>query len=50
VESAQRDLEEIAPPLSVTGDELDEPAEQADPYTVEGGERRTTGQEVGGTR
>jgi MFS family permease len=50
VESAQRDLEEIAPPLSVTGDELDEPAEPADPYTVEGGERRTTGQEVGGTR
>jgi MFS family permease len=50
VESAQRDLEEIAPPLSVTGDELDEPAEQADPYTVEGGERRTTSQEVGGTR
>jgi MFS family permease len=34
VESAQRDLEDIAPPLSATGDELDEPGEQADPHTV----------------
>jgi MFS family permease len=34
VEAAQRDLEDIAPPLSATGDELDEPGEQEDPYTV----------------
>jgi MFS family permease len=34
VESAQRDLEDIAPPLSATGEELEEPGEQADPYTV----------------
>jgi MFS family permease len=34
VESAQRDLEDIAPPLSATGDELDEPGEEADPHTV----------------
>src|SRR5215203_3223824 len=34
VEAAQRDLEDIAPPLSATGDELDEPGEQTDPFTV----------------
>jgi hypothetical protein len=34
VEAAGRDLEDIAPPLSATGDELDEPAEAADPYTL----------------
>jgi MFS family permease len=34
VEAAQRDLEDIAPPLSVQAAELDEPGEQADPYTV----------------
>ena len=34
VEAAQRDLEDIAPPLSATGDELDEPGEEADPYTL----------------
>src|SRR4051794_7312943 len=34
VESAQRDLEDIAPPLSATGDELDEPGEEADPHTL----------------
>jgi MFS family permease len=34
VEAAGRDLEDIAPPLSATGDELDEAGEQADPYTV----------------
>jgi MFS family permease len=34
VEAAGRDLEDIAPPLSAAGDELDEPGEQADPYTV----------------
>jgi MFS family permease len=40
VEAAGRDLEDIAPPLSATGDELDEPAEQADPYTVSSEEGR----------
>src|SRR5215213_6515643 len=34
VEAAQRDLEDIAPPLSATEDELDEPGEEADPYTI----------------
>jgi len=34
VESAQRDLEDIAPPMSVTAEELDEPGEEADPFTV----------------
>src|SRR4051812_25760552 len=34
VEAAGRDLEDIAPPLSATGDEVDEPGEQADPYTL----------------
>jgi MFS family permease len=34
VEAAQRDLEDIAPPLSATGEVLEEPAEVADPYTV----------------
>jgi MFS family permease len=34
VEAAQRDLEDIAPPLSATEDELEEPGEEADPYTV----------------
>jgi MFS family permease len=33
VEAAGRDLEDIAPPLSAAGDELDEPGEEADPYT-----------------
>jgi MFS family permease len=42
VEAAGRDLEDIAPPLSAQGTELDEPGEEADPYTVghEGGRRR----------
>src|SRR5690348_16485132 len=42
VEAAQRDLEDIAPPLSAQGEELEEPGEQADPYTVapEEGRRR----------
>jgi MFS family permease len=35
VEAAQRDLEDIAPPLSASGEELDEPGEQQDPYTVD---------------
>ena len=34
VEAAQRDLEDIAPPLSVQAAELDEPGEEADPYTL----------------
>jgi MFS family permease len=34
VEAAQRDLEDIAPPLSATEAELDEPGEEADPYTL----------------
>jgi hypothetical protein len=34
VEAAGRDLEDIAPPLSATTDELDEPGEEADPHTL----------------
>jgi MFS family permease len=34
VEAARRDLEDIAPPLSAAGDELEEPGEEADPYTI----------------
>jgi MFS family permease len=34
VEAAQRDLEDIAPPLSAQGDELEEPGEEEDPHTV----------------
>jgi MFS family permease len=34
VEAAQRDLEDIAPPLSAQAVELDEPGEEADPYTL----------------
>jgi MFS family permease len=34
VEAAGRDLEDIAPPLSAQGEELEEAGEQADPYTV----------------
>jgi MFS family permease len=34
VESAQRDLEDIAPPMSVTSEELEEPGETEDPFTV----------------
>jgi MFS family permease len=42
VEAAGRDLEDIAPPLSVTEDELEEPGEEADPYTIgREGERGT---------
>jgi MFS family permease len=45
VEAARRDLEDIAPPLSAAGEELEEPGEQADPYTIapEQGRRETTG-------
>src|SRR3954467_8606399 len=42
VEAAGRDLEDIAPPLSAAGDELDEPGEEADPYTLGRGEGRGT--------
>jgi MFS family permease len=42
VEAAQRDLEDIAPPLSATEEELEEPGEEADPYTVGRGEGRGT--------
>jgi MFS family permease len=34
VEAARRDLEDIAPPLSATGGEIEEPGEAADPYTL----------------
>jgi MFS family permease len=34
VEAARRDLEDIAPPLSATGEELEEPGEEADRFTV----------------
>jgi MFS family permease len=40
VEAARRDLEDIAPPLSAAGEELEEPGEAADPYTVGAGEGR----------
>jgi hypothetical protein len=45
VEAARRDLEDIAPPLSATGDALDEPGEEADPYTLapEEGRKATAG-------
>jgi len=47
VEAAGRDLEDIAPPLSAQGEELEEAGEQADPYTVshEEGRRTTTADE-----
>src|SRR3954467_2984426 len=34
VEAAGRDLEDIAPPLSAQGEELEEAGEEADPFTV----------------
>ena len=42
VEAAQRDLEDIAPPISATDDELDEPGEETDPYTAGRDEDRGT--------
>jgi hypothetical protein len=42
VEAAQRDLEDIAPPLSATDEELSEPGEEADPYTAGRDEDRGT--------
>jgi MFS family permease len=42
VEAAQRDLEDIAPPLSAAEAELEEPGEEADPYTLGRDEGRGT--------
>jgi hypothetical protein len=42
VEAAGRDLEDIAPPLSATEEELEEPGEEADEYTLGRGEGRGT--------
>jgi hypothetical protein len=42
VEAAGRDLEDIAPPLSATDEELDEPGEETDPYTLGRDEARGT--------
>ena len=42
VEAAQRDLEDIAPPLSAQAAELEEPGEEADPYTLGRGQERGT--------
>ena len=44
VEAARRDLEDIAPPLSATGEPLEEAGELADPYTLGPGEGRTAKQ------
>src|SRR3954454_791497 len=40
VEAAGGDLEDIAPPLSARGEELEEPAEEADPHTISEDEGR----------
>jgi MFS family permease len=40
VEAARRDLEDIAPPLSATDEELEEPGEETDPYTLGRGQGR----------
>ena len=45
VEAAQRDLEDIAPPLSAAGEEIEEPGEEADRLTVG---REEEGRQVGG--
>jgi MFS family permease len=45
VEAAQRDLEDIAPPLSVQGEEIEEPGEEADRLTVG---REEEARQVGG--
>jgi hypothetical protein len=34
VEAAGRDLEDLAPAPPATGDEMEEPGEEADPYTL----------------
>ncbi len=43
VEAAQRDLEDIAPPLSAPAAELDEGGEEEDPYTLGRGQHRGAG-------
>jgi MFS family permease len=43
VEAAQRDLEDIAPPLSAQGEELEEPGEEQDRFTVGREEPREVG-------
>ncbi|HEX8103876.1 MAG TPA: MFS transporter [Solirubrobacteraceae bacterium] len=49
VEAAQRDLEDIAPPLSATDEELDEGGEEQDPYTLgRDGDRGTAHASNGG--
>jgi hypothetical protein len=48
VEAAQRDLEDIAPPLSAQEEELEEPGEEADPYTLGRGQDRGTEHAGGG--
>jgi MFS family permease len=50
VEAARRDLEDIAPPLSAAGEELEEPGEQADPFTVAPEEGRRPAAETGSPR
>jgi MFS family permease len=47
VESAQRDLEDIAPPLSAQEAELEEPGEEADPHTIGREEPRVSGAGAG---
>jgi hypothetical protein len=47
VEAAGRDLEDIAPPLSAQGEELAEPAEAADPYTISREEGRRAASAAG---
>jgi MFS family permease len=47
VEAARRDLEDIAPPLSATDEELEEPGEEADPYTLGRGQGRGTAHATG---
>jgi hypothetical protein len=47
VEAARRDLEDIAPPLSATDEELEEPGEEADPYTLGRGQGRGTAHTTG---
>src|SRR5689334_5465106 len=47
VEAAGRDLEDIAPPLSAAGEEMEEPGEQADPYTLAPEEGRHAGAGAG---
>jgi MFS family permease len=48
VEAAQRDLEDIAPPLSAQEAELEEPGEEADPHTIGREEPRTADAETTG--